>query len=291
MKAGYMGHDSMRERAEQSLRDEIRDVGKPRKMSASAPEKLHDRLYKRGGKAKKCAFGGGMLGSDDVGQRVGQAVRANLPPPPPQPTQEQIKSGISQAFGPRRAFGTQMKKGGPVKHYAHHSHHEHHGHHEYDVHRAHHAHHAKRGRPKKHHEHEMHMGGSLGGDPDFRMAGEHYSSHGHMKRGGRVKKYALGGEGYYRDPTFRLQGAMTSSPGIGGMKKGGKAHKHHAHEGRMVESRAHERREMSKLGKIERMLAHEHHGKKMAMGGVGKIRHKQATASGRQIRSRRHDGY
>jgi hypothetical protein len=179
MKAGYKGKDEMRERAEKAFGNSLKEVTAPAKMSASRPGNLKPRLYKKGGhvaKAKKCNVGGAIAG----------AAPAN-------PFSMGAQSLPQDPSKKRMGF----KKGGKVK--------------------------AKK----------MNAGG--------------YSMPATATPGFSDIANMAAGRPPAAAPRNKLVGPV---PDLGGFKKGGKI-------------------------------------KKMAMGGVGKIRHKQATASGKAISKKR----
>jgi hypothetical protein len=274
MKSGYSGHDSMRENAERALGSAVRDVSKKAKSSASSPEKLKPRLYKKGGhvkhenmhehhmkrkmhekhehhkhhmksmKTKKMAMGGEMYPGESNGGFENQVIRG--------------QSTSSPGIGG-------YKKGGKVKKCS-----------------------------------------SGGGMTHFKMAGEPGYSEGHMKKGGKVKKMFMGG--IMTNPlTSQIESALNARKSAAvqtppqannqtvdpqvitnalknvnhpfGMKRGGKVKKCSSGGGmthfKMAGEPGYSEGHMKKGGKV----------KKMAMGGVGKIRHDQYTYKGKKLKN------
>lgn len=127
-------------------------------------------------------------------------------------------------------------------------------------------------------------GGHVGGKTEYKMAAEAGSSRGHMKKGGMTKKCADGG---------MIRGVPIRSPGIGGMKKGGKVRAKKMAMGGDIGGQmgalpiaqaapSQTSAAMKKGGKVR--------AKKMAMGGVGKMRLHQESKSGKQMKPKRHRG-
>lgn len=248
-KAGYQGHDSMREKAEKAFRDEMHGAdshkhykrgGHTKHHSLSReqsdlhiPRKFEVREHKRNGKKRHEAIPhyslGGLLGKvggflgglfGDKGREIGSEIGSTL-------------GGFNDEMGDTaKHLLPFLRKGGSLpRNKRHHEEHEHRRHeHEEEYERGHHM---KRG--KKHNSHHYAHGGNV---YEKEMVGEHPSH---------------------------------------------KAH-HYDYESQM--------RGMHPISRAGHSSHHEsgHHTKKMAAGGVGKIRHKEATRAGKPI-NHRHKRY
>lgn len=111
-----------------------------------------------------------------------------------------------------------------------------------------------------------------------------------MKKGGKVKKMAMGGipgalQNVVKSTRGNVIGAMHRGLNQAPMKKGGKVKESRA---KLHREQEHELSDVKKLIHKEGKLKECGGGKvmKMAMGGSGKIRHKEMTAAGKPINKR-----
>lgn len=336
-KSGYHGADSMRDKAEKLIRDEMAGVDMHFPRSASQPGREKIRLYKKGGHVKGCYDEGGPVKrpimvspkehDEEMNYRIpegkegkshykkGGHAKAKVTSPqrramkgrerdskqfPNMPTPPLNEESIHGAM--------RMKKGGkPPEHmFPHGNFHpqnmSHGGHHE-----VHHHHHYKKGGAVKkahggHFEHGKVDGESMGhGEHRYSNSEMHYEFPKRLhkagdkpayKEGGHVGKHinyeddfvgeGKKGKGSYESWMMgekcvkHVDKSMGDTHKKGYYKKGG--HVANPNHGQVFGNHAEDKHPnaaqhtFKKGGKV-----------KMAMGGVGKIRHKQATSKGLPI--------
>jgi hypothetical protein len=264
-KSGYPGHDSMRENALREFDGELQAFGREheRPGSFSAPSRTKMRLYKKGGHIGKERSHLHSMQEKGLGKvkkliedekrlkkrNGGSLTNLHIPHP--------MDYGKSLESQPHTEKGYKMKKGGHMskKHHGHEhkmGHYDHGGHytevygHEKTFKHGGHAMHHMHGH---HHGHHSSRHYAHGGDVYEReMHGEHMNHHPMSNYESQMRgEHCMHHAGSPREETH-----MHEHPSISGLKHGGRTH-HHGHRS------------------------------KFAAGGVAKVRHNQATMSGKQI--------
>lgn len=268
--AGYPGEDSMRTKAERLMKEELMKTPMTLPASHSTPSHEKMRLYKKGGHVKahhshknnkeheriklhKMQHHGLEMAEKGLNKerKLSHGGRANEQGG--HLTNLHLPHKVKLSIqSVKEAEG--MRKGGRTHHKKHHMHHEESMHHEPHMH--------------EHHEHRMHH------------SHHHKKHHAHKAEGGSIFPM-LGDHPSTKRPHIDYERKMLGEHCL-----------HHA-LGHSAGAKAHKEPYDASQGQYKKHGGHvkRHHTKKMAAGGVAKIRHGVATPSGLPIMRKVKRGY